>query len=753
MANSDCIDGCTGGPIDGFNLAFNSGLSGERKHSIPESSLPPLPEPITISTITRHGQGGIISHDNWDKDSNQSYQIHQSNLISITVPNFQEGCYFIRLMPTSLHTPSRFQYEGTLRVQERGGSLIASGDLYTKNFCKTPTFCPSLTEDENSQPNIPVFPRKEYSYYLRTTRIEGISGQNSVLMEFEPYRFHRTNNTWSQREPLTAEVKSSVGPDGVRYWRGDILTRSNVVLGHMIVVRVSSFLRQATIEIDHAKNCKKPIDVPKKNIWQEVYKKAGWKITLHTDSKDCGEEPEDNSWSTAELHQKMMEYRDKVNLDQEWHYHLLAVTQFDDRAFGVMYDNSVNGIDDIPREGAAVAYGEKFSQDSFWGRCRGDHFGESGAPFIRTAIHEIGHAMMLYHPDNTHENYIMQKTIHVARNAVPPLQFPDNIHWSFSPRDAYLLCHLPDIAIRPGGVSFGTPHHRLPVNVRDEIIEAEGLDLKVIPLLEVVPFGAPVRVNFSLINRSKEDRIVPGSLSMKTGHVSGRVIDPSGVAHDFSTIIHYTRDFRLKELPAGEQMNHSITLLWGTQGPLFPASGFYRIIIELRWDYEGAEVRATGRTNIMVRPPEDDEQASAALKIFSTPNSLLALAIGGDHIKKKYEAFDEALQHKHLKPHYALVEAKRLGQFHKHRPPNLEDTAKIIKKDTVMSRAEILRLAKIIIYFEEKNKKELEKATIKEALTKLVKILLENLNKLPQEHEDRKIKETRNELERLLTIQ
>jgi hypothetical protein len=289
----------------------------------------------------------------------------------------------------------------------------------------------------------------------------------------------------------------------------------------------------------------------------------------------------------------------------------------------------------------------------------------------------------------------------------------------------------------------------LPVNVRDEVIEAEGLELKVTPLLEVVPFGAPVRVNFSLKNNSQEPQIVPGSLSMKTGHVSGRVIDPSGAAHDFSTIIRYTRDFRLKELAAGTQMNHSVTLLWGTQGPLFPASGFYRIIIELRWDYEGVEVRATGSTSIMVRSPEDDEQAAAALKIFSSPNSLLALAVGGDHIKKKYEAFDEALKHKNLIPHYALVEAKRLGQFHKHRPPNLEDTAKIVKKETVMSRAEILRLAKIILYFEENSKKELKKTSIKEALNQLVNILLNNLNQLPADQHDDRILKVKKELERL----
>lgn len=738
MTGTNCLGGCTGDSAGGYSQSFNSGVSGERKVSIPESSLPLLPEPIAIPSRILPEKNKTYTGEQWCQDSGLPH-------------DFQAGCYFVRLMPTSLHTPSRFQYEGTLRVQNNGGTIIASGDLYTNDSCKNPTFCPSLST-EGDQNNIPVFPRKKYAYYFRITRVEEKPVQESVLLELQLYRFHRSNNTWGEREPLTAEVSLANGPDGVLYWRGDIMTRSKVVLGNIIVVRISPFLRQAAIEIDRAEECEFPRVEKQFRRWREVFKKAGWSVTINTNEKHFVKEPQDKSWSTAELHQKMLEHREKIDLDRQWHYHLLAVSRFDDRAFGVMYDNTVNGLDDIPREGAAVAFGETFTDDTFWGKYKGQPFGAVSGPYTRTAIHEIGHAMMLYHPDNSYENYIMQKTVHIARNAVPPQEFPHNIQWAFSPRDTHLLCHLPDIAIRPGGVSFGTPHYRLPVNVRDEIIEAEGLELEATPQLEVVPFGAPVRVNFSLINRSDGDKEVPGSLSMKTGHISGRVIDPSGAAQYFATIIHYTRDFRLQKLEAGKRLNHSVTLLWGTQGPLFPTSGFYRVILEVRWDQEGVEVRATGGTGIMVRDPIDDAQACAVLKIFSNPNSLLALAVGGDHIKKKYKAFDGALNHDELKPHYALVEAKRTGQFFKHRPPDLEAAVKIVKADTVMSRAEILRLAKILIYFQEKNKKDAGKKAVKAAIKKLAKILLDKLNKLPKENEDHKTAQSRQKLERLLTI-
>jgi hypothetical protein len=374
-----------------------------------------------------------------------------------------------------------------------------------------------------------------------------------------------------------------------------------------------------------------------------------------------------------------------------------------------MYDNTITGINNIPREGAAIASHVMIPNKDCWGKCKGKRFGECRKPYLRTAIHEIGHAMMLYHPDNPYENYIMQKSVQIAENAnrtVPPQQFPDNIQWSFSPRDTRLLCHLPDVAVRPGGVSFGTPHHRLPVNARDEVVEAEGLELEVSALRDVVPIGAPVRINFSLINRSDRDQQVPGSLSMKTGHITGRVIDPLGASQDFATIVQYTLDIMPQVLKPGQSISHSITMLWGTRGPLFPTSGYYRIVIELSWYLEGVRTLVSGTDSVMVTPPKDDEHARAALRIFSTHDALMAIAIGGDHLEAGYEVIRNAISHPVLKPHYKLIEAKRVGQRYFTRQPNLEETAKMVDEKTVMSPTEVIRLTKILGNFAKETEKK-----------------------------------------------
>jgi hypothetical protein len=710
MGNNRDFECCAKDAAPFFRSNYNNSVTGERKTGSLESSLPPLPEPVSISVGFATGRSLQGLQVPLSENTFQTYDPRQGITAASSPAVLQEGCYYMRMMPTSLHTPTRFQYEGTLRIQQTGTAFIGSGDLYINDFCKTPTYCPVLSENDQRKNIIPVFSIKRYAYYLRVVQIysDPDPGKGMVL-EMEPFRFQHANHTWSKGEPLMAELKSSIGPDGIHYWRGDVQTQSNIVLGHMQVVRVSPFLRQAVIEIDRVAASESPTQDVECKEWQAVFKIAGWDVTIEISDTNV-EEPEDFSWSTSELHQKMLKYRQAVDLDKEWRYHLLVVRQLDDKeAFGLMYDNTISGLNDIPREGAAIASHVMFSGNDSWGKCKGKRFGECKEPYLRTAIHEIGHAMMLYHPDNTYENYIMQRTVNIAHNAcniVPPQQFPDNIEWSFSPRDIRLLCHFPDIAVRPGGISFGTPHQRLPVNVRDEVVEADGLELKVSALNEVIPIGAPVRINFSLINRSEEDREVPGSLSMKTGHVSGRVIDPLGAGQDFATIHQYTMDIMPQTLKAGESISHSVTLLWGTQGPLFPTSGYYRIILELNWHLEGMQIRIAGSTGIMVTSPTDDAHAKAALKILSTQDALMAIAVGGDHLENGYNIIRNAINHPVLKPHYNLIEAKRVGQRFLKRKPDLKKAAEIVDEETVMSPAEVIRLTKILRNFANETDKE-----------------------------------------------
>jgi hypothetical protein len=86
------------------------------------------------------------------------------------------------------------------------------------------------------------------------------------------------------------------------------------------------------------------------------------------------------------------------------------------------------------------------------------------------------------------------------------------------------------------GQDVAPGYQGIPFSSLDAAAELEGLEVKVSPLIETVPMGAPIRIDFCLANNGSQKMPVPGSLNMKTGHVSGEVIDPSGTKRTFSTI-------------------------------------------------------------------------------------------------------------------------------------------------------------------------------------------------------------------------
>jgi hypothetical protein len=75
-----------------------------------------------------------------------------------------------------------------------------------------------------------------------------------------------------------------------------------------------------------------------------------------------------------------------------------------------------------------------------------------------------------------------------------------------------------------------------------------------------------------------------------------------------------------------------------------------------------------------------------------------------------------AINHPVLKPHYDLVEAKRVGQRFFKRKPNLKETADMVDEGTVMSPTEVLRFAKIL--------RDFAGETEKDVVEKMSKLLL-----------------------------
>jgi hypothetical protein len=635
--------------------------------------------------------------------------------------NVRAGCYLLRF---SSSTSSLSVLDGTLRVEQHADGRTASGDLYQRRvirICLPPMLpvlpglpgrCSSiLVPGPNPADGIPIFARGRYRYYLRVTRIlEGFTIANSFTLGFQMWRFYSDTRTWTNEGDFTALMSWTTAPTGYpssrNYLEGDVTNSSGVVIGRLTMGWVSEYLRRAVVEIDRVSASETPLDNGAGVTWRTLFDQVGWDVTV-AESNTNVIEPSGESWSDAECHQAMLDWRDSADLDTQWRYHLLCVRRLDSTSRGIMYDAYGGDSNNVPREGAAESSHWQFTNDPVfpennpWGSCVGLRFGQSAPAYFRTAVHEIGHAIMQFHPNVAAGNHIMQVTPQIAENAVPPVQFPNNIEWAFSAEDQRRLRHLPDVVVRPGtvlrfGQDVAPPYAGIPFSPLDVTAEVEGLEVQVSPLLETVPFGAPVRVSFRLVNKEPQPVPVPGRLSLKSGQVTGKVVDPTGTARGYSTIIRYLDETDMEMLGPNESRGDSLTLLRGPDGALFPSPGIHRVIVTLTWDADGCPVRISGEAAVMVTPPVNEDHAKAAFKVLTTPDALLTLAIGGDHLADGVEAVKVAIHNPVLSPHFAYIEAKRLAQRFGKRKANLKAAAELITDETVMSPAEIKKAAKLV---------------------------------------------------------
>lgn len=637
----------------------------------------------------------------------------QAGLINpLKLYSLNAGCYLVNMQLTGLG----YHYDGTIRVEKQGANTIASGDLYYhKPISVWPTLpvrsaglagsigtIPGLSfagQEPNPGNGIPVFARDKYRYYLRITALlEGISLSNTFTMGFEMWRFNGVSSSpmWSNEGAFTAKLTFGTAPasypSGADYLTGAILNSQGAQVGTLTMGWLTKYLRRATVEIDRVSVSEAPVDSGAGHTWQGVFDPVGWQLNV-VQSNSNVTEASGESWSDGEMHSAMLTWRDSANLDNEWRYHILAVKKIDSTPRGIMYDSGATDSNNVPREGIGIASHWVIPNSSEWGKVKNMRFGTAKAPYFRTALHEIGHAMGLYH--NTVDMGIMNTTDVISLSAVPPTQFPDNIKWAHAPDDQKRLRHMPDIYVRPGGVAFGTAYSVHPLSPDDEHEEAEGLELRLRPVNDVLPIGAPVRVEMELVNVSSIPLPAPESLNMKYGCVAGKITDAAGTVRRFSTLIMCVDEVTIAYLQPGQRIGNALTLLRGSDGALFPTPGAYTVEVSVSWELGDNHVSVTSQTSVYVASAVNEEHARAALKVLSTPDTLLSLVLTGDHLEEGNRAIRTALDNPVLRPYFCYIEAKRLVQPFHGRKAAPAQAAKMLNKETVMNSAELKKATAI----------------------------------------------------------
>lgn len=580
--------------------------------------------------------------------------------------NLREGCYRITFQPKR----GSNVFYGTLRVDKGGGKTILSGDLYRflSPVVSVPTRVAAAASAASrpasnsifSRPlPIPIYARSKYYSYLKVVDIKmPASGTKcSFTLIAQEYVYTQPSagafNGTFPPAPGSRTVKLVLGPamppPGYTsvYFEGKLFEGATEQ-GTFKMGWVSSYFRRATLEIDTLKGAVPPLPVPASSgtgteDFKTVFKTAGWNLNVIYDQKNIKVPAGVNAnacWDHADLHALMASVRKPTtDLDKEWRFHLIVVPAKMGCSRGVMYDQL-----GVPREGSAT-----FSDDGY-PAVSSDFFGtaedqmQRNVPraYLRSACHEVGHGFNQIHQEQEEgaDNSIMTTTPSVAdvlgdASTGDPGIFPDQIKLEFNEHVRHHLIHFPDVAVRPGGLTFGSGHNSL-VPQADEnrhYFAAEDLELRLRPESEQVELGEPLRVEWELVNNSDEIIPVPSDLRLEAQYAFLTVTNPHGVSKPMPSFIVECEAASIINLEPGKSIRAGTRLYWSSYGFAFERAGRHLLEARVLWSITGVPFGVRASTSVWVNFPQSNADNNAAATLLHPEvGKYVALGGGASHL-------------------------------------------------------------------------------------------------------------------------
>jgi len=486
--------------------------------------------------------------------------------------------------------------------------------------------------------------------------------------------------------------------------------------------RTSAFFRSIDLEIDRISGTElprtfrtdsvatRPPDLPSLELdIARAYQRAGVDMRVTSDSEvfEAIEAGADLTWTEDELHNAMQHHFSEWRDEPQWKLYLLIATHFklypQYLVTGIMYDSQYRDPNDLfPRQGAADFYATMQSP-KVWGNLPSAEFDRN---FLRTCVHELGHALNLLHsfdkdrPDspswmNYPWRYPYGYNLPAGWNGTQ--QFWQQCRFEFDAEELRHLRHHALMEVIPGGAAFGALGHDAPVPTAISPQQLESaplaLYLRTRPERYLFHFAEPVTVEIKLKNQSPAHTSVPDMLNPEFGLLELFIRDPRGQVRPYRPLFKLCGEARTVELAAGDKLYESVFLAFGAGGFYFEEPGEYQL-----WAVYGAgglRLRSNA-LRIRVAFPQSPEDEEMALRTFGREQGHVLYMRGAEHLQDGNDQLREVTERfptTHLSRyiHYCFGNSKArefknaiTGEV---RPPELKAAAKELETASTFLRA------------------------------------------------------------------
>jgi hypothetical protein len=547
-----------------------------------------------------------------------------------------DGSWYLHFVPEGPHTAQAIR--GPMRIEVARPRLRISGDIYVARTgpgsteLLNPFVESAALFGKNWYPQLPL---KQYAWYFRSVGVEYSGGVLTFKVERRVWsqttkEFVATDTGWMKFECRGEMTTHPSLPAPALTIKG--LAQVGAVTYRVVATKTSRLYRGCKVEVDVMTNRTWPLTASTcagaEMTFRSIYATAGWDCPATISDTDI---PDDPQLTTVELHTALATHRSPVATGGWRLWMLIGSAQ--GSTFGVMFDDQ-----EPHREGVVGFYDPTLpSNPTIEVSARGQKLGDVPAAFMRTLVHEAGHAFNLFHPKHDVHTVpigptIMNQTGDVMGFSTVANPYPCNAVFRFDDHSRTSLIHSPDPQVAPGGKPFGWGHGGLfggiaeptdAAGLIEDTAESTVLTLE-LKVPETVFRGEFVTATFVLKNIGAEPVLVTRALNLSQGDLRLRVTPPGGVPQDVRDVIVACGDRSYDQLAPGESRESVAQIFYTTAGRTFRQTGRYYVSAEL--DTGTDRIVRSAPAEIVVRAPANEtEQEISRLMLDDAVARSLAL--------------------------------------------------------------------------------------------------------------------------------